>query len=132
MASPRLPKLPPALKRNKQHSYDDETALFVNCTEHNINYIEADGSITVIPTSGDVVRVTLVNSDVKRVGGFTLERIRHNGEIIGLPAPRPGTYFIVSALCKVYLRNRDDVVCPTKQIKSPDGSRVHGCRAFGH
>lgn len=132
MAMPRLPKMPKHFRQQMQPHYDSDTAQFVNLTGHPINYINDDGSITVIPVSGTTVRVTIVTSDPKEVAGFRMERMRNNGEINNVPEKRDGYYYIVSHICKMYIRNRDDVVCPAKLVKSPDGSRVLGCRGFGY
>ena len=132
MALPRLPKMPKYLRQQTQPHYNSDTARFVNLTGHPINYINDDGSITVIPVSGTMSRVTIVTSDPKDVAGFRMERMRNNGELSDLPAKQEGYYYIVSHICKMYIRNREDVLCPAKLVKSPDGSRVLGCRGFGY
>ena len=48
------------------------------------------------------------------------------GAVLGLPHPRPGVYYIVSALVLAQVPNRADVFAPGPALRDADG-RVVGC-----
>lgn len=83
---------------------------FVNMTPHAINL--NDGR--VFPPCGTVARVSASYSE-PNVPGFAVGDVCQQvfGEVEGLPEPKPGTCYIVSALVLSALKgSRPDVVAP--------------------
>lgn len=76
----------------------------------------------VFPASGVVARVQATNLDRDPVAGFRL-RSQEFGEVSGLPAPKEGTVYIVSALVLGQCKDRSDVVAPDT---GPDAVRENG------
>lgn len=70
----------------------------VNLTPHDLVVVLENGDkITIIPASGTVARVQaeqVLNGDINGIPVFE----QTFGDIVGLPAPEAGTYYIVSAL----------------------------------
>ena len=75
---------------------------FVNCTPHVIRLNSGEE----FPPSGNIARVTSYYEEVSP-GIFRVEF----GEVQGLPYPKPGTRYIVSAMV-AGATNRMDVVVP--------------------
>ena len=87
----------------------------INCTPHAITLRAADGTDTVVPPSGTVARVSSTPGALEMVEGLPVPvaGMQTFGGVEGLPAPAPGTMFIVSALVLSALRgSRPDVVGP--------------------
>lgn len=51
------------------------------------------------------------------------------GEVTGLPAPTPGTLYIVSAIVQAACPDRADLVAPHDIVRDAAGA-ITGCRAF--
>ena len=130
MATPRLPKMPKNLKQKQS-----EAVKFVNLTPHDIHVFHDEilRECTIIPASGEVARLAeVITPTGKEAGGIELYAIKHNSVVVGVPKPHKNTYYIVSAICKMLLHSRDDVLCPVRMIKSRDRSQVLGCRGLGY
>lgn len=95
----------------------------VNLTPDTINLLGR-----IIPPSGMVARVSEVSVYAKDHAGVRLEYSWH-GEIIDLPAPSPGTLYIVSAMVRLAVPERDDVASPGKLVRDDEG-RVLGCASL--
>lgn len=123
MATPRMPKMPRNLKRKQQ-----EAVRFVNCTPHPVSMLNEDGSIVTIPVSGTVARhhIDADPSTWKVVGGFLLHPIQRTGKVVGLPAPVPNTYYIVSYFAKDNARSRTDLVCVGGRVHDSQGNVLYG------
>ncbi len=88
----------------------------INLTPHNIVLRADEGDETVVPTIGQVARVSstpgpLVHApqDALPVPVYGPDR---PGEIVGLPDSQPETLYIVSNVVADQITNRGDVVCP--------------------
>ena len=88
---------------------------FVNLTPHDIRL--NDG--TVYPPDGTVARVETVYGQPDRDGIVNV----YFGQTIGLPAPAPGVFWIVSGMVAEAARQmgRKDCVCPA--TGHPDAKR---------
>lgn len=82
------------------------TINFINCTPHPI--VLNDGR--VFEPSGSLARVGQSISDFDENG----IAVQSFGEVTGLPAPQPGTIYIVSAMVlpRAQAEGRTDVVAP--------------------
>lgn len=110
------------------------SATLVNLTPHPINlYGDDDKLIQTIPPSGTVARVAEYRKLDAYVNGIPLREIVF-GEIEGLPAPKEGTLYIVSALVRSATKEkgRTDVISPDTgagAVRDEDG-RIIGTRGF--
>lgn len=89
------------------------TATLINLTPHTINLI-SDADAIAIPSSG-VARTTATPGALGAIDGIPVpvaERTTY-GEVVGLPDPQEGVFYIVSAIVGAALKGtRDDVLCP--------------------
>ena len=105
--------------------------MFINCTPHPINVLDAEGVQHTIPASGTVARCAAVRTEEPAQGGFRVVR-QSFGAVEGLPAPVPGTTYIVSALVLSALGgSRPDVVAPdTGPDAIREGGQIKAVRGF--
>jgi len=105
----------------------------VNLTPHEVNI-----NGLAVPPSGTVARVATVQTEAGMLvfDGHTFPVVHNTyGEVQGLPAPEPGTVYLVSALVLSALEAqgiyRDDVFAPDTSpqgaIRGPDG-QIQGVR----
>lgn len=100
---------------------------FINLTPHEIHETITN---TVIPPSGTVARIQMTTDQRDTVDGIPIYRTVQIGDIANLPAPKPDTMYIVSALCLNAVPSyRTDVVCPGNAQRNSDGT-VRGCYGF--
>jgi hypothetical protein len=98
----------------------------VNLTPHAINLV-GDKTQTFAP-SGTVARCAVKRQQVGAVDGVPVNRTIF-GDVTGLPAPQPGTYYIVSALVAQAVPDRTDVLITDDAVRD-DAGRIIGCRAL--
>lgn len=82
----------------------------------------------VISPSGMVARVSEVSVHARDHAGVRLE-YSWPGEVIDLPAPCPGTLYIVSDTVRTAVPHRSDVASPGKLVRDDEG-RVLGCASL--
>lgn len=107
----------------------------VNLTPHALNFIGGDGKIILtVEPSGALARVTAktVTTGSVEIGVGVCIPVTGTdyGEVIGLPAPRKNTIFVVSSLVAQRCRDRDDVFIPNESVRDEKG-RIIGCRSLG-
>src|SRR5258708_6514980 len=107
----------------------------MNYTPHDIsiygeNSIE-NGPQIVIPPSGGVARVAQIELGRQRVGGFNTPPVVYElveyGHIQNLPPKVEGTLYIVSLVCALAARGRDDLLAPYIEVRNESGTMI-GCR----
>lgn len=98
---------------------------FVNLTPHTINIIGAGSSIE---PSGSVARISQSREIVGIVEDILITALK-TGTIQGLPLPRPGVLFIVSALVRKEVPERSDVLSPGDLVRDEQG-HVIGCQGL--
>lgn len=106
-------------------------AKFVNLTPHDINIV-LDGRTITIPPSGTEARVEqLVKHDRMLDYDGAEIPLTHNdyGDVYGLPAPRYGTWLIVSSMVAGACLDRLDLVIPNETVRDERG-RIIGCRSL--
>lgn len=102
--------------------------IFVNLTPHVLNVRQTDGEILVIPASGQTARVAEELTPVRQVDGFQLRR-QETGDVTGLPDYTEDTVYIVSAMVRMAVPLRNDVLSPGTLIRNDAGQPV-GCDGF--
>lgn len=83
-----------------------------NFTPHDIHLYEGSTLIATFPATGIVTRVNEATMDAGTVGSThypLCKKVYEN--IIDLPPPVPGTYYIVSMMVMNAIP-RDDLICP--------------------
>lgn len=111
------------------------TANIINLTPHSVNIIGNDNSVVAtIETSGNVARCS---QTIDIVGSIALGSVSipisssSYGEVVDLPAPKPGYYYIVSRLVMSACPNRQDLLCPNDLVRN-DAGQVIGCRSLAN
>ena len=99
---------------------------FINLTNHPINIITPNGLKTIEP-SGQIARAQYDIKTIDEVAGIPVVEIVYN-RIIGLPDPKPNTYYIVSSTVKNATLNRKDVIT-LYSVKRKDG-KPYACEGF--
>ncbi len=105
--------------------------MFINLTPHTITVLDQDSVLVkAIPPSGAVARLEKRDGDAILVDGIPVKR-PHFGEVMNLPEPQDGIFFIVSAMVRTSpgLLSRGDLVSPADFVRDSQGNIV-GCRAF--
>ncbi len=103
----------------------------VNLTPHPVAIETPVGRLTV-PPSGTVARVseTVVPDGTVVVDGLEVPVVRRGlGEVVDLPAPEPGTLYLVPGLVADAARDREDLVVPTDFVRDEAG-RIIAARAL--
>ena len=98
----------------------------VNLTPHRLNIHTPGGVINVAP-SGDIARVSTLDTPAGFVGGIPTVRTTL-GEVTGLPDPIDGTIYIVSGMV-AGAAPRPDVFSPGDLVRD-DSGRPIGCRGL--
>ena len=101
----------------------------INCTPHDVNLVTTNGSIT-FPRSGIIPRLTEQQKKINSINsnGIEIDIMQKSfSEVEGLPEPKEGTIFIVSALVAGAVKNRDDLVIPNDTIRNEKGNII-GCK----
>ena len=99
----------------------------INLTPHAITFMHEDGTTEVFEASGEVARVEQFL--------FSIPDTKYNlkscvkGCVEGLPKQDINTVFIVSAMVREELPERDDLWSPTSFVRDEEGNIV-GCTAF--
>jgi len=101
-----------------------EEVEFVNLTPHAVNIQREDGTMLVVPPSGELARRAETRESCAPLAGIRTSRVVF-GEVTGLPEPREGVIYIVSGLVLAAVPDRADVVAPGAPIRDEQG-RVIG------
>ena len=121
--------------------------MVINCTPHNINIYTPsgcymrDGSLYLrddeeeypqpyltLPAAKEPTRVTLAQKVDGMVDGILIYWWAPD-EIVNLPEPKPGTYYIVSKMVAQAWPAREDFIFPGTLVHDADG-HVVGCIDF--
>jgi hypothetical protein len=107
-------------------------AKLINLTPHAINLMAGDVNIVIQP-SGIVARCAATREQVNsiEVAGivFPINEIGF-GEVQGLPAPKPDTFYIVSSLVANAAKGyRSDLLTVDDAVRDAGGNII-GCRAL--
>lgn len=104
--------------------------MLVNLTPHPVRIVRDDAHEIVVPPSGQLARCAQRAEPAGTHAGVPLQVLRF-GALEGLPAPAPGTRYIVSALAlqAACAAGRHDCVAPADPVRDAQGQIV-GCRAL--
>ena len=134
----------PNLKRSsKPSSLVMQTSSVVNLTPHSVNVVSKDGDIaTSFAPSGTIARVSVAETaagvitvpvpaeTAGETWSYDIPLITSTyGDVTGLPEPIFGTVYIVSAMVRLAVPTRRDVVSPAGLVRDGAGM-VIGCRQF--
>ena len=107
----------------------------INLTPHSINVIGDDNSVAItIEALGNVARCsqTIDIVDTITYNNVTIPISSSSyGEVVDLPAPQVGVYYIVSRLVMSACPNRQDLLVPNDLVRDEAG-RVIGCRSLAN
>jgi len=114
-----------------------EEVKFVNLTPHEVVVFDSGQNIILkIPPSGQTARVSVTSMVIGEINGIPVRRTIY-GDVIGLPEPRDNTFYVVSTLVLLALKEkgivRGDVVAPDTSIDSvvrDSEGRIIGVRYF--
>lgn len=96
----------------------------VNLTPHTINIL-TEGMVRSIPSTG-IARCATESALIYQVEGIPVNRTTY-GKVEGLPEPSEGTVYIVSALVRMAVPTRNDVVSPGDLVRDEKGQPI-GCK----
>lgn len=102
--------------------------MFINLTPHEVSLVDDQGSILLVIQPEE----TSARCAVKREIAFLADGVQVNrsvfGEVIGLPDPVEGTWYIVSRIVAEAAR-RGDLLVPDETVRNSEGQIV-GCKSF--
>lgn len=107
----------------------------VNLTPHDIavysNRNVEDGPAYTIPKSGNVARVATIELGTKLMGGIMERAVQYEmveyGRLEGIPSKESGKMYIVSLVCALAAKGRDDLLAPYVEVRNEQGTMI-GCR----
>lgn len=98
----------------------------INLTPHEI--VVAGDVEAKIPASGAVARVSTTRQKIGQIGEIPVYR-SVSGAVAGLPESVDGTVYIVSAMVRLAVPSRTDIVSPGELVRDASGQPI-GCRGF--
>lgn len=102
--------------------------VIVNLTPHDIHLYRGDELVETVK-SGGIARVSVRSEIIGEINGFPISK-NFYGEIIGLPEPQPGIFYVVSALvAQAAAGKRADLLVVNDTVRDEEG-RIVGCRGF--
>ena len=106
----------------------------VNLTPHGFRLFDAKEVVLDLPAADRWARVDERRSPASTLrtaqGDLPLVALSNGDSVEGLPAPQPGTVFVVSRLAAAAVPHRRDVVFPLDEVRDEAGQIV-GCRSLG-
>lgn len=120
---------------NTNATNNNTNAVIVNLTPHAVNIVDNSDSVAItIPASGNVARCS---QTIDIIGSITTNSVSipisssSYGEVVDLPDPKPGYYYIVSRLVMSACPARQDLLCPNDLVRN-DAGQVIGCRSLAN
>lgn len=105
-----------------------EKVMIFNLTPHDINLYRGDELVETIVSCG-AARVSVRSEIIGEINGYPISK-NFYGEIIGLPEPQPGVFYVVSALvAQAAAGQRTDLLVVNDTVRDQEG-RIIGCRGF--
>jgi len=111
---------------------DEQSGVeLVNLTPHPVSVITPTGTMT-IAASGNVARVNVSEQPTgDTINGVPI-KMRVTGGVQGLPAPKPGIFYIVSSMVLSAVIGRSDVIAPDtgKDAVRDDKNQIVSVKSF--
>lgn len=117
----------------------------INLTPHAVVIYDNDGKtiLATVQPSGDVARVSMTRQQMgvvpltddaraildKQPGSGIPVYVSTAGDVTGVPALQTGKIYLVSAMVRLALKNRLDVLSPGELIRNEAGQPV-GCKGL--
>lgn len=102
----------------------------INLTPHTVNIVTSTGEPVVTLPSEGLVRCGQLDVPTGTIAGITITSTTY-GQVEGLPAPAPNTYYIVSRLVLTACLDRTDLLVPNQLVKNEHGQIV-GCQSLAN
>lgn len=102
--------------------------MLVNLTMHEVVIYRESGGKIILPPDGCVARAEQSSAVAAHVHGVPVVEMRF-GAVSGLPEPKAGVFYVVSAITAQAAPDRDDLLMVADPVRD-DGGRIIGCRAF--
>lgn len=99
----------------------------INLTPHEVNIITPSGVID-IPASGAVARCSQSSEQVTTINGIPVTK-QVFGEVVDLPEPQNGVFYIVSRLVAAAAPERRDLLIPGPLVRGDNGQPI-GCNGL--
>lgn len=102
-----------------------------NLTPHNLNVIDCEGNVTVVPASGAVARVATEEILVGRLGQIEVVQ-RRFGDVdwgFDMPQMKKDTVYVVSSLVASAVGDRHDILVPGSLVRNEQGQPI-GCKGL--
>lgn len=103
--------------------------ILKNYTPHPVNIYNREGLLRTIEPEGVVPRVKTEERCTHQVAGIPVCKVAVSPEVEDLPAPEPGTIYIVSRMVVEACPGRYDLYSPHDMVRDEHG-RIIGCRAL--
>lgn len=104
----------------------------INLTPHDVVILKEDHERKVYPKSGEVARVTTISEIIGEIDEVSIVSQKY-GDVIGLPDPVEGTYYLVSMVVRMALPSRLDLISPDTSPQSTirdEIGQIIGVRQF--
>jgi len=107
--------------------------MLINLTPHALNILgqSIQGQsihVTVLPPSGRIARVSTSSELAVEIDGISVFR-QSTGNVEDLPPPANGDYYIVSAMVRLALPERKDLLSPGALLRNTEGQPI-GCNGL--
>lgn len=99
--------------------------IIKNLTPHTLNIIADGSSVNIPPATEGPARVSMVEYPSTPISGTDIPTVfKEAGEITGLPAPQPGTIYVVSGMVEAACPDRKDVYSPGELVRDEKGRPI--------
>ena len=106
----------------------EKVVNLINLTPHDIHLYRGDEFVETVKSSG-IARVSVRSEIIDEIDGYPISK-NFYGEIIGLPEPQPGVFYVVSALvAQAAAERRTDLLVVNDTVRDEKG-QIIGCRGF--
>lgn len=106
----------------------EKVVNLINLTAHDVHLFRGDELVETLKSCG-AARVSVRSEIIGEINGYPISK-NFYGEIIGLPEPQPGTFYVVSALvAQAAAGRRTDLLVVNDTVRDQEG-RIVGCRGF--
>lgn len=110
----------------------------LNLTPHAVRVVNNEGTLVrEFPSSGSTIRLQQTTVEVGNADGVRLTHSQYGAPVLvtpdgdqPLPEQKEGRFYIVSAMVKSALPEREDMLVPAEQVRNDQG-QIIGCKSLG-